>query len=303
MNEYGQCRPAGYAVSIPPEPGSPAGRRPDRKPEPRISRELLTDPPRAGLFLDFDGTLAPLASTVDDVEVPDSLRRSLAALAASLGTVAVISGRPAEFLARTLSIPGLMLVGVYGFEEWDDGGLRRDPAVEPWMNALASARDELARAIAGLEGVWLKDKGVSVVVHWRHAPDLGRADREMCALVAGAAERSGLRHVRSKWADELLPPAETNKGGVVRRMAARAGLNRLVYAGDDIGDLAAFDAVHELGGHAIAVAHSGELQAATPHELLSVADLVFSGPEEVGRWLERLAAALPGSAAGGAGPR
>lgn len=54
---------------------------------------------------------------VHDVEVPDSPRRSLATLAASLGTVAVISGRPAEFLARTLSIPGLMLIGVYGFEE------------------------------------------------------------------------------------------------------------------------------------------------------------------------------------------
>lgn len=138
------------------------------------------------------------------------------------------------------------------------------------------------------------------MVHCRYAPDLDRADREIRALVVGATERSGLWRVRSKWADELLPSADTDKGGIVRRMAARAGLSRLVYAGDDIEDLAAFYAVHELGGHAIAVAHSGELQAATPQELLLVTDLVFSGPEEVGRWLERLAAALAGATAQGA---
>jgi hypothetical protein len=64
-NGYEQHHPAGYAVSV-------------------ISRELLSDPPRAGLFLDFDGTLAPLGGTIDDVEVPDSLRRWLERLAAAL---------------------------------------------------------------------------------------------------------------------------------------------------------------------------------------------------------------------------
>jgi trehalose 6-phosphate phosphatase len=262
------------------------------QPESVMPRDLLSDPSRAGIFLDFDGTLAPLASDIDGVEVPESLSHSLAALASSLGTVAVISGRPAEFLAGQLPIPGLRLFGVYGLEEWADGGPRRDPGVEPWLDALLSARDELAEATADLEGVWIKDKRVSVVVHWRHAPDLAGADREIGALVARVAGRSGLRQIRSKWADELLPPAETNKGAVVRRLAARSGLKRLVYVGDDIGDLAAFEAVHDLGGHAIAVAHSGELQAATPEEVLSGADLVLSGPDEVARWLERLAAAL-----------
>jgi trehalose 6-phosphate phosphatase len=265
---------------------------PMNPPESVMCRNLLSDPARAGIFLDFDGTLAPLASDIDGVQVPASLSRSLTALTASLGTVAVISGRPAEFLAGQLPVPGLRLFGVYGFEEWADGAPRRDPAVEPWLDALTSARDELAEATAGLEGVWIKDKHVSIVVHWRHAPDLDRADREIGALVAAAAQRSGLRQIRSKRADELLPPAETNKGAVVRRLAARSGLRRLVYAGDDLGDLAAFEAVHGLGGHAIAVAHTGELQAATPEEVLARADLVLSGPDEVARWLERLAAAL-----------
>ena len=268
----------------------PAKRGRDHELEALICRQMLSDASHAGLFLDFDGTLAPLASDIDEVEVPGSLSRSLAALTASLGAVAVVSGRPAEFLASKLPIPGLILTGVYGFEEWIDGALRRDPAIEPWTSALASARDELTRTTAGLEGVWLKDKRVSIAVHWRHAPDLSHADREIQALVAEAARRTRLRHVRSKWADELLPPLAPDKAKVVRQIAARASLRQLLYVGDDIADLGAFEAVHGLGGHAIAVAHSGELQAATPSEILAAADLVFSGTQDVARWLERLAA-------------
>jgi trehalose 6-phosphate phosphatase len=246
---------------------------------------ILREPSRTGLFLDFDGTLAPFVGSSEEVEIPSDLSGVLSDLSQVLGVVAVVSGRPLPFLNKTFPDHAVHLAGVYGLEERRDGTPADAIGVAPWLPVLADACRELAAMIAGHPGWTVKDKRVSVVVHWQ--PELVaaetalRLDGEMRRL----AHRSGLRLQTGKCAYELVPPVPVDKGAVVRGMIAGAELDTVVCIGDDVGDVVAFEAAHQVGGLAIAVDDGRNGVHATPAAVLDAADAVLDGPADVLSWL------------------
>jgi trehalose 6-phosphate phosphatase len=259
-----------------------------------VRKRLAADPAGTGIFLDFDGTLTPFVGAAEDIRLADELLHILKDLSEAVGAVAVVSGRPLRFLVDALPLPEIRLAGVYGLEEWVHGASLDAPGVAEWLPMIAEARDELGDATAGFDGVEIRDKRVSVVVHWGRAvggPDVGASIMELTTQLAA---RTGLRRQAGKLAEELLPPVPVDKGFVVRRIAREAGLRNLVYVGDDLGDLAAFEAVHGHGGIAIAVEGDGGSHRA-PAEVLSAADLVLADPEAVLDWLRALRDSLAGA--------
>jgi trehalose 6-phosphate phosphatase len=88
---------------------------------------LAEAPATSGLVLDFDGVLSPIIDDPAASELPTRVSASLIQLAAALGLLAIISGRPVEFLADRVPIPGVQLLGSYGIEQLRDGMRRIDP--------------------------------------------------------------------------------------------------------------------------------------------------------------------------------
>jgi hypothetical protein len=110
-----------------------------------------------------------------------------------------------------------------------------DPRVEPY---LARVEEIAVAATHELPGLLVERKaGVAVVVHWRRRPEM--AD-QAAAWVARAAARTGLELHPAKMAAELRPPVPVDKGTVVEELGD--GLVAAAFAGDDVGDLAGFDA-------------------------------------------------------------
>jgi trehalose 6-phosphate phosphatase len=201
---------------------------------------FVDDPPGAVLLLDFDGTLAPI---VADPSAARPLPRGtivLDRLVHVLGRVAVISGRPVEFLATHLPIAGLELAGVYGLERRVDGATIVDPRAREWADAVDATA---AEAKAELPGLRVERKGrVSVTIHWREDP--ARED-DARAVAAAVAERHGLAPpMPGRMAVELRPPVPVDKGTVAAELVE--GFAVAAFAGDDVGDLTAFTALSEL---------------------------------------------------------
>src|ERR1700731_446217 len=91
---------------------------------------MSADPGHALVATDYDGTLAPI---VDDpaaaVPAPGAVA-ALAMLAGRAGTVAVITGRDATdavCLGSLADVPGLIGLGHYGAQRWQDGVLSEPP--------------------------------------------------------------------------------------------------------------------------------------------------------------------------------
>jgi trehalose 6-phosphate phosphatase len=254
---------------------------------------LLTNPARALIALDFDGTLAPIVEDPVAARATAVAARAVRQLAGLAGTVAIITGRPAADAARfagVADVPDVTVLGHYGRQRWERGRLT-SPAPPP---GLAVARADLPAVLASAgadPGTWIEDKGEAVAVHTRRAAHpLAELDRLRVPL-AELASRTGLALEPGRLVLELRPPG-ADKGAALRTLVAERTPAAVLFCGDDLGDRPAFEAVRQLrieGTPGLLVA-SGS--AETPDDITAAADLVVNGPSGVAELLSDLAAAF-----------
>jgi trehalose 6-phosphate phosphatase len=246
---------------------------------------------RAGevaICLDFDGTIAPIVEDPEAARPLPGVVELLEPLAAGYAAVALVSGRPADYLARHAPASGVRYLGLYGLEEIVDGRVRVDPRLEAARPAVDAAHQELRGHPAVRDsGAWLEDKRYAVAVHTRRVADPDRWAGPIDQAARRLADRHGLEVVPGKLVWELRPAVPSDKGDAVGKVVAESGAGSLVVAGDDRGDLPAFAAAAALGHGSLRVAvRSPE----APAELLAAADLVVEGPEGLRGFLELLVA-------------
>jgi trehalose 6-phosphate phosphatase len=243
---------------------------------------LLTDPRHGLIGLDFDGTLAPIVADPRDARAHPGAGPVLAKLAAVVGTLAIITGRPAldaVAYAGLAGIPGILVFGHYGWEHWQDGTLSTPdplPAVDAARRALPGL---LAAADGPADGAWIEDKGHALAVHTRQAADPDAALERLRAPLTALAASLGLAAEPGRFVIELRP-RDVDKGSTLRALITQRTARSALYVGDDLGDLPAFRAVRELreaGIPGCAVA-SGSAEVA---EVAAAADLVVDGPDGV----------------------
>lgn len=263
---------------------------------------LLAHPERAVIALDFDGTLADIVPDPDLARARPGAVEALAALAPHVRSVAVITGRPAAVAVRNGGFAGvrglehLVVLGHYGAERWDAvSDSVRTPEPHPGVAAARAGLPGLLDATGEAKGSSVEDKGQSLAVHTRRAEQPRAAFDALLAPLTDLAHRNGLIVEPGRMVLELRPPG-VDKGRALSGYLHEVSAGSVLYAGDDLGDLAAYAAVEqgraELPG--VLVASGTEVT-----ELVDRADLPLpGGPAEVVALLAALARELENRAAG-----
>ncbi|HST86456.1 MAG TPA: trehalose-phosphatase [Kineosporiaceae bacterium] len=246
---------------------------------------LAADPATSALILDFDGVLSPIVDDPTTSAMPGEVAAIVGRLAKRLGLVAVISGRPVEFLANRIQLDGVRLIGSYGIEEFQDGVRRLHPEAERWLEPVSEAAEALAEIFPESSEIRIERKSVSVAVHWRQAGDLTAAGAAVRHATGRIAARTGLQSEPGKFVEELRPPIEIDKGSAVRTLLTAERPVTIAYAGDDLGDIPALRAVRSVSGYTLIVDHGSE----TDPQLLALADETFAGTTGFAAWLTQLA--------------
>jgi len=260
----------------------------------------LVASPQTGLVaLDYDGTIAPIVLRPEDaVPAPgavDAVRR----LAGRVGTVAVVTGRPAQQLLDLSGLGAvdgldrLVVCGHYGLERWDGADRQlREPPPDP---RVAEARELLARLVTLCPpGVTIEDKRHSLAVHTREAANPQAALAEVRPAVDELALETDLELVPGRLVLELRPPG-TDKGQTLAQLIAERDPSAVVFIGDDLGDGPAFDVVEDVraAGTPAAAVFSDSPEGSDA--LRDRADLVVDGPAGVVRFLNALADQVSGA--------
>jgi len=244
---------------------------------PEIAARLAGHP--IALFLDYDGTLSPIAPRPELATLPAATREVLARLAQRM-PVAVLSGRGREDVAALVGLPEVTYAGSHGYDIAGPG-VRRELGKGIPATIAAVAR-RLGAELAGIPGILVEPKRFSVAVHYRlvageHLP------RIEAAVDGALAEHRDLKKAFGKKVFELRPAMDWDKGKALAwlldRLAAGGPPPLPIYLGDDDTDEDAFRAV---AGRGI-----GILVADEPRE--TAAGYGLRDPEAARKWLGRLA--------------
>jgi trehalose 6-phosphate phosphatase len=219
------------------------------------------------LFIDVDGTLLEIAPTPELVKVPPELAPLLARLAGQrAGALALVSGRRIADLDRLFQPWRGPVAGVHGAERRAADGriVAGDdtPADQAAAAALGRLRPALQEIADRAPGVRLEDKGRTLAVHYRQAPEKAGEIRERIdRLLREEAER--LRLIAGKMVFELQPRHLGKDGAIAAFMAEPPFRGRVpVFVGDDTTDEDGFAEVNRRGGVSIRVGPAGAATAA-----------------------------------------
>ena len=203
---------------------------------------------RVALFLDIDGTLAPITARPEFTEIPLATRRSLLSLQAGGAVLAALTGRPLPQARRLLRPVRIPCAGSHGAEiaVAPARSIRANGALPTGMAGL------LEQGISRLSGVWLERKPSGYALHWRQAPEY----REEVARLAQQAliYAPGWRLLAGHCVHELRPAGRDKGVALKRLMRLPAFAGRWPLAiGDDRTDEDAFKVALALGGGALRV--------------------------------------------------
>ena len=249
--------------------------------------------------LDFDGVLSPIVDEPSQAHIHPDAPEVLVALSEVVRAIAVVTGRPAR---QALALGGLdevadaigdhgkqlFLFGQYGNERWSSTSRRVISPRPP--HGLSTFERELPgllrRADAG--DAHVEEKGLAVAVHTRRLEDPEAAFERLLSPMRELAARHGLvvepgRNVIEVRSDGM------HKGHAVETLVREQSAGGFLFAGDDLGDIEAFEAVaalREQGLPTLLVAAASDEQSA----LVPLADVVVPGPDGVLDLLRRLTA-------------
>jgi trehalose 6-phosphate phosphatase len=232
--------------------------------------QLAANPADAGLFLDFDGVLAPIVARPEDAAPPPETRAELERLVGRYALVAVVSGRAGDDVRARVGVDGVVCVGSHGLE--------LEPQADRWRRVLAAF---------AADAPWPSDeievKGLAVAFHFRGREDEREAVRTLDGI-ADLAREEGLVARYGRKVLEVLPPVGSHKGTAVRHLIEERGLQRGFAAGDDTTDIDSFAA---LDGLEVAV-RVAVVSDEVPQLLVESADVVVGSTDEFLELLRKL---------------
>lgn len=224
------------------------------------------------LFLDLDGTLAPIVDDPQQARIPAATRQDLRRLGRTGASVVLVSGRSVAAVRHIARTPVAAVLGDHGAR------LYRAGRITPWLPAgahrIRRAADLVRQWVENRPGIVLQEKDRSLAIHLR----LPRGDG-MVSELARLLRASGYRVLRGHRVLDVQLPG-VHKGAAVRRwLAVHPEADQVLYAGDDTTDQDAFRA---LRGRAITIAVGGRARGAAYRT---------RDPATFAAWLARLAAA------------
>jgi trehalose 6-phosphate phosphatase len=252
----------------------------------------------AVVALDFDGTLSPIVDDPEAAHIHPEASDVLVDLADAVAAVAVVTGRPAR---QALALGGLddvgnligeggkelYLFGQYGNERWTSTQRRVISPRPP--HGLATFLRELPRVLRSVDAgdAFVEDKGLAVAVHTRRLEDPEAAFERLLPKLRDLAEQHDLVVEPGRNVIEIRSHG-MHKGLVVRTLVEELEAGAFLFAGDDLGDLEAFEAVGELAreGMPTLLVCSASTEES---RLAALADVVVKGPEGVLDLLRQLA--------------
>jgi trehalose 6-phosphate phosphatase len=192
------------------------------------------------LFTDFDGTIVAIKDRPSEYFLDPAVGRTLSVLSGQDRiAVGIISGRELKDLRTRVGIDGIAYAGNHGLEIEGPGFAFREPNAVRLIKELQGLVSNLSQMIAGIPGVWIQDKGLSISIYYRK---MNPADVQRLFEMVRKAASPHLKEQKvvlraGKMVLEIRPDVDWHKGKAVAWLTKKLSPIRIeplvIYLGDD----------------------------------------------------------------------
>lgn len=231
------------------------------------------------LFLDYDGTLAPIVDDPKLTKISPTLHELLLALSNKI-TVGIISGRQLEDVRRLINIDSLVYAGNHGFEIAGPQALNID---QNWgqehIQHIQQAFENFKTQLGNIPGILIENKQYTLSIHYRKVKVSAIAEIEK-TIEQYVAENRHLKLLGGKKIFEVRPNINWNKGEALKYFMSSLQIDQgtvmPIYIGDDVADEDAFASIHAFG---VGILVADRLR-------LTHADFLLSNTDEVEQFIK-----------------
>lgn len=238
-------------------------------------------------MLDLDGTITEIKGKPEEVIVSDDMRESLSRLAERFALTAIVSGRIVQNAKEIVGVDGITYVGNHGLEFiLQDGSYEVNPKTVGFSKAIPRIKEGMEGVLSSLEDVKLEDKLLTLSFHYRSAPDPEHARKIILKALDEKFSHIGMSVKEGRKVVELRPDIGADKGTAVLKLIEGQEIRNVLYIGDDVTDIDAFNALKsksEIDSFCIAVVNEEAKWVSEE------ADVTLGGVAEVKALLKYLA--------------
>ena len=246
------------------------------------------------LFLDYDGTLTPIAASPEMAVLSSESREVLEEISHNnMFRLVIVSGRSLDDIKMLIGLENITYAGNHGLEiECPPYYCQeRSPETTTFIHPIARQfkpdmkrlEQKLKERLVGIDGLLIENKGLTLSLHYRLAKRTAPTTIEKLLLEAieDGEIKNKLQVTEGKKVFEVKPLVDWNKGKAVEWLMEIYGTpgDLPIFAGDDVTDEDGFQVLRRIGGISILI---GE---AAPS---STADYYLDSPEQLYHWLEQL---------------
>jgi trehalose-phosphatase len=216
--------------------------------------EKISGAERVNLYLDYDGTLAPIRKRPHLARIPTATKRIVRGLAKNPKfRVCIISGRSLAEIQRMMGMRNLIYVGNHGMEIKINGKIDSLRQAGQTRRKIQSVCRKLKVFSRKFPGFWAENKGLTASLHYRLVSS--RLTEPLAEEIKDWLNKSaaGFRVRKGKKVWEIRPRTKRNKGWAVKFMGRKLGRSLEIYVGDDLTDLDALRVVKKNRGIAVQV--------------------------------------------------
>jgi len=208
------------------------------------------------LFLDYDGTLTPIAETPEKAVISREAKDLLNKLSKkSHCSVAIISGRSLSDIKGLVGLKDIIYAGNHGLEI-EGPKIKFESQVSPRLKSIIRhIYEDAVSKFSKIKGVLIEDKGLTISVHYRLVDE--KDTQEFLSIFNEITDsyivRSKIKINTGKKVYEIRPPVMWDKGKVVLWLLAKQQFllekNNIlpIYIGDDVTDEDAFKVLKNKG--------------------------------------------------------
>lgn len=210
------------------------------------------------IFLDFDGTLAPIVDHHADAAISEEMKAIVKQLAIKY-PLAIVSGRGLADVSQKAGIQNIYYAGSHGFEISGPNGFKKEheEAIKV-LPVFEEIEPILKHRLKDIPGVDFERKKFTLAIHYRQVQE-SREDEVQENVLEIVEKYPELSRTSGKKVIEIRPAFDWHKGKAVeflKKTLSKQENPMSIYIGDDVTDEDAFSYVSNSLG--IIVGEHGE---------------------------------------------